>query len=69
MTDATNGTGTADFSGTHDFTTVFCGVRVDQSLVFLFVFCDHWLSFFFCVLLRCTDAYYAFGIFKIYFIS
>jgi hypothetical protein len=45
LTDATNGTETAYFSGTHDFTTFFCGVRVDQSLVFLFVFCDHWLSF------------------------
>ena len=73
-TGTASGTGTACPSGAHQFTFVFSGVYVAQSLVFCVVFCRSLfdiLSFshlviVLSVLLRFMDSDYPFGIFKLF---
>jgi hypothetical protein len=71
MSGVTSGAGTANPSEKPDFTPVFSGVHVPQSLVFWVVFCKSLsvsfiLSMVLAVLLRFTASDYPFGIFKLF---
>ena len=63
-TGATSGAGTAYPSGALEFTPVFNGVRVTQSLVLYVCFVDRVLGIVLSALIRFTESDYPFGIFN-----
>jgi hypothetical protein len=70
---ATSGAGTAYPSGAHESTPGFCGIRVTRYLVLYVCFVDRCLSFtifplaiVLSVLIRITESYYTFRIFKLF---